>query len=167
MLTVVLYRPEIPPNTGNIGRLTLGTGTRLRIVGKPNFKLDEESAVKRAGLDYWHKVQPVCHANWTDYLKTPCNNRYLLTKFADYPYHRVNYQKNDHLIFGGETRGVPDSVKNTPEIIPICLPMKQQIRAYNLANSVAAVLFEALRQISPDWFSRTPYSTNPEESNLI
>ncbi len=158
MFTVVLYRPEIPPNTGNIGRLTLGTGSNLVIVGKPGFELTEEAAVKRAGLDYWDKVRPVCYPTWAEYCRAPVNNRYLLTKFSSKAYYQPDYCEGDHLIFGGETRGVPESIHSDPSVQPICLPMCNKIRAYNLANSVSAVLFEALRQVLPGWFTSTPYS---------
>lgn len=158
MVSIVLYRPEIPPNTGNIGRLTLGTGCELVIVGEPEFELSQEAAVKRAGLDYWEQVAPRQFASWEDYDETAPDKRYLVTKFAETPYHQANFEAGDHLIFGGETRGVPDKVHQSGPVEPICLPMKKEIRAYNLANSVAAVLFEALRQTDPEWFDQTPYS---------
>lgn len=157
MLTVVLVNPEIPPNTGNIGRLTLGTGTRLWIVGEPGFDLDENTAAKRAGLDYWGRVEWRRFPGWRHYRREPASQRILVTKFADRPYHEVNYRSGAHLVFGGETKGVTEEVRNDPALEPVCLPMKNQIRAYNLANSVAVVLFEALRQIGPGDFRSTPY----------
>ncbi len=158
MISVILYRPEIPPNTGNIGRLTLGTESELIIVGKPEFELSREAAVKRAGLDYWDRVKPKQDKSWEEYLTRSANQRYLVTKFSDRPYHEANFTQGDHLIFGGENRGVPEKIHNSPEVTPICLPMKNKIRAYNLANSTAVVLFEALRQVEPEWFTQTPYS---------
>ncbi len=158
MLTVVLVNPEIPPNTGNIGRLTLGTGCRLWIVGKPGFDLDENTAAKRAGLDYWEQVDWEQFSGWEEYRKPAASQRVLVTKYARRPYHSINYRRGAHLVFGGETQGVPDKVRDDPGLKPVCLPMKRRIRSYNLANSVAVVLFEALRQIHPGDFRQTPYS---------
>lgn len=159
MFNVVLYKPEIPPNTGNIGRLTLGSGCKLSIVGEPLFELDNDSAVKRAGLDYWENVELQQYDDWTTYIDSDSpKSRFLITKFADRPYHSAEFYPGDHLIFGGETRGVPDSIQNSSTVKPICIPMKNEVRSYNLANSVAVVLFEALRQVNPDWFNNTPYS---------
>lgn len=163
MFTVVLVNPEIPPNTGNIGRLTLGSGSRLWIVGQPGFDLDENTATRRAGLDYWDRVDWKRFSGWTSYRREPAPQRVLVTKFAERPYHDLNYRPGAHLIFGGETKGVPEQVQTDPELERVCLPMTNQIRAYNLANSVAVVLFEALRQIDPEDFRSTPYSDDATE----
>jgi tRNA (cytidine/uridine-2'-O-)-methyltransferase len=158
MVTVVLVNPEIPPNTGNIGRLTLGTRTELMIVGEPSFELDSDTAVKRAGLDYWEDVDPDHFTSWEEYLDhTTASQRFLVTKFTDKPYTDVEYDEETHLIFGGETRGVPDTIHQSGAVTPVSIPMNDHIRAYNLANSTAIVLFEAIRQIKPDWTHDAPY----------
>lgn len=156
MVTVVLVNPEIPPNTGNIGRLTLGTDSKLTIVGDPSFRLDSDTAVKRAGLDYWDEVNLTRFSDWETYLEsTSPPQRFLVTKFTDTPYTSVSYHEDTHLIFGGETRGVPEKVHESNEVTAVSIPMNDDIRAYNLANSTAVVLFEALRQI--DWSDNSPY----------
>lgn len=157
MLNVVLVNPEIPPNTGNIGRLTLGTGTRLHIVGEPNFDLDNDRALKRAGLDYWDDVDLTTHSGWTDY-KTDRDGQFVLaTKFADRTYDEISYEPNDSLIFGGETRGVPSTLAEDSDVVPVCLPMNDRIRSYNVCNTVTVLLFEALRQMDCP-LDRTPFS---------
>lgn len=157
MLNVALMNPEIPPNTGNIGRLTLGTGTNLRIVGEPSFDLENDRALKRAGLDYWEDVEPTLHANWDDYKRDVGGDYYLATKYAERSYREVRYREGDSLLFGGETRGAPAEVVEDPDVTPVCLPMNDRIRSYNVCNAVAVVLFEALAQIRSDE-QRTPYS---------
>lgn len=158
MFDVTLVNPEIPPNTGNIGRLTLGAKSGLRIVGDPAFDLSDDAALKRAGLDYWEDVDLTRHESWANY-KTETTGRYhLITKFAGAPYHRADFQPGDQLIFGGENHGVPDTVHEDPDVTAWCLPMSDRIRAFNVCNAVAVVLFEALRQNRPDWFSETPFS---------
>ncbi len=157
MLSVVLFKPEIPPNTGNIGRLTLGTNSRLIIVGEPSFDLSQDAAVKRAGLDYWQKVDLKQYPDWKTYKNNTTGKRFLVTKFAETPYYRADFAENSHLIFGGETRGVSEKIHRDPEVTPVCLPMSGEIRSFNVCNTVAVVLFEALRQLNPDWFSGTPY----------
>jgi len=158
MFTVVLLNPEIPPNTGNIGRLTLGTNSKLVIVGEPSFDLSNDSALKRAGLDYWEKVDFEVYENWTEYKEATEANRILVTKFASKPYSEIKYEPGSHIIMGGENSGAPDVVHNDPEIQRVCLPMSEEIRSFNVCNATAVVLFEALRQVSPPWFSKTFYS---------
>lgn len=158
MVNVVLVNPEIPPNTGNIGRLTLGTGTNLHIVGEANFDLQNDRALKRAGLDYWEDVDLKTHEDWSDYTSDRAGQFILATKFADRSYDEVSYERNVSLIFGGETQGVPSSVSDDPEVEPVCLPMTDDIRSYNVCNTVAVLLFEALRQIE-DSDKRTPFSS--------
>lgn len=153
MFTVVLLNPEIPTNTGNIGRLTLGCGARLTVVGEPSFDLSDDAALRRAGLDYWPRVDLRRHDSWEDYLRRSSDtDRVVVTKRASKSYHSYSYQPDGHLIFGAETGGIPGRVLHHPEVNAVRLPMRDSIRAYNLANSVAAVLFEALRQTAPPWF---------------
>lgn len=158
MITVVLLNPEIPPNTGNIGRLTLGTNSRLIIVGKPEFDLSNNAALKRAGLDYWEKVDYTLYESWNEYKTATAANRVLVTKFASQPYSEINYKQNTHIIMGGENSGAPEEVHEDPDVQNVCLPMSDEIRSYNVCNATAVVLFEALRQLSPPWFRQTPYS---------
>lgn len=167
MISIVLYRPEIPPNTGNIGRLSLGTDSKLIIVGNPSFKLDSHTATKRAGLDYWENVTLDRYENWSAYKQNTCGQRIIVTKYATVPYSAKSFEPGTHLVFGGETRGLPEHIHTDPETESICIPMTEHIRSYNLANSTAIVLFEALRQIHPDWFQRTPYSGNSPPSDPV
>lgn len=158
MFNVVLYEPEIPPNTGNIGRLTLGTDAKLFIVGEPTFDLKNHSKLKRAGLDYWEDVKLNTSQSWSKFKDTTEPEYYLVTKFADKPYFEANFEAGDNLIFGGENKGVPENVAEDPDVNPICLPMSNKIRSYNVCNSVAVVLFEAIKQTSGNQFSSTEFS---------
>ncbi len=158
MMNVVLLNPEIPPNTGNIGRLTLGTNSRLIIVGQPAFDLSNDAAVKRAGLDYWADVEVELYDSWEEYKGATSGPRFLATKFAPTRYDRAGYQPGSHIIMGGENKGAPAEVHEDPEVTRVCLPMSGKIRSFNVCNATAVILFEALRQVSPDWFEETPYS---------
>ncbi|MGM0380744.1 MAG: tRNA (cytidine(34)-2'-O)-methyltransferase [bacterium] len=158
MLTVVLLNPEIPPNTGNIGRLTLGTSSKLIIVGEPAFDLSNDAALKRAGLDYWDKVDYKLYEDWEEYKTSTEAPRFLVTKFAPQSYSSVQYQPDSHIIMGGENSGAPEKVHRDPDLQRVCLPMSGEIRSFNVCNATAVVLFEALRQLSPPWFSDTPFS---------
>ena len=157
MFHVVLIRPEIPPNTGNIGRLTLGTGTRLHIVGDPLFDLDRNTAVKRAGLDYWERVDWVHHSDWESYREETEGPRVLLSKFGDRTYTDYPFSDETHLIFGGETQGAPKTIHKNKQIPSLHVPMNDKIRSFNLANTVGIVLFEALRQNGFLDLHQTPY----------
>ena len=144
---IVLIEPEIPPNTGNIGRLCAATGAHLHLVGKLGFSLDDKH-LKRAGLDYWPEVKLHRWDSLTE-LKTkfPDGRFWYLSKKAEHNYTQVNYSSGDFLVFGKETLGLPetllDSVGQQALRIPIFSPA---VRSLNLANSAAIVLFEALRQ---------------------
>ena len=116
-MDIVLYEPEIPQNTGNIGRLCVCSGSRLHIVGKPGFSLDE-SAVKRAGLDYWHRLDLTLHKDWRSFLEfadaSVDGARVLLyTRFAQHLYSAHRYAKGDFLVFGRETSGLPEDVRES------------------------------------------------------
>ena len=158
-MDIVLYEPEIPQNTGNIGRLCVCSGSRLHIVGKPGFSLDE-SAVKRAGLDYWHRLDLTLHQDWTEFLnyaqhrgdstETDAPRILLYTRFAQHMYSEHTYAAGDYLVFGRETSGLPDdvresiAVRNAAHLLRI--PVSAECRSLNLSNTVALVLYEALRQ---------------------
>lgn len=148
-LNIVLFEPEIPPNTGNIIRLCANIGARLHLIEPVAFELDDKR-LRRAGLDYgeWQSMQ--IHSNWQTFLETAQPERLfaISTKGASH-YHEVNYLAGDYLVFGPETRGLPDAVlgKFTPEDI-IRIPMQPDSRSLNLSNSAAVIAYEAWRQMS-------------------
>lgn len=144
---VALVEPEIPPNTGTIARLCAATFTDLHIVGVAGFRLDEK-AVRRAGLDYWDEVKIHRHIELEDLYKALPDSRFLyFTTKSDKNYTEWNYQAGDCLIFGRETRGLPEDLlkKNWERCLTIPMPNKN-VRSLNLAASVGIVLYEALRQ---------------------
>jgi len=146
-IRVALVEPEIPPNTGNIARLCAATHTPLHIVGATGFRLDDR-AVRRAGLDYWPQVNLLRHANLESLYESLPKARfiYLSTK-ASTPYFEWQFQTDDCLIFGRETRGLPDEVLRANWERALTIPMpNREVRSLNLATSVAIVLYEALRQ---------------------
>lgn len=144
---IVLIEPEIPPNTGNIGRLCAATGTVLHLVGKLGFSLDDKH-MKRAGLDYWPHVQLKRWGSLEE-LQThyPGGHFWYMSKKATRNYTQVTFEKGDFLVFGKETLGLPEELlENVGEMalrIPIFSP---SVRSLNLANSAAIILYEALRQ---------------------
>jgi len=153
ILHIVLFEPEIPPNTGNIARLCGCTGCQLHLVHPLGFDLSEKQ-VRRAGLDYWKHLQVVEHQNWGDlrvYLdeSLPVKPRlFALTTKTKTSLWDVQYQPHDVLVFGPETRGLPESIRE--EIEAITIPMRQDavVRSLNLSNACAIVVYEALRQIN-------------------
>jgi tRNA (cytidine/uridine-2'-O-)-methyltransferase len=147
MINVALVEPEIPPNTGNIARLCAATRTPLHIVGVAGFRLDDR-AVRRAGLDYWPEVQLSRHRD-LDALRValPASRFVYLTTKASRAYTDWRYIDGDCLIFGRETRGLPEELlrANAPNCVTIPM-LNPRVRSLNLATSVAIVLYEALRQ---------------------
>ena len=146
MFNIVLVEPEIPPNTGNIGRLCLATGSTLHLVKPLGFSLDDRQ-LRRAGLDYWHEV-PLQLWDSFDALQRSQSleaRYFFLTTKTQFPYYRMNFRNNDFFVFGRETKGLPDKLlaANTDNCITI--PM-HGTRSLNLATAVAVVLFEAVRQ---------------------
>ncbi|MGC2238306.1 MAG: tRNA (cytidine(34)-2'-O)-methyltransferase [Pyrinomonadaceae bacterium] len=149
MLHIALVEPEIPPNTGNIARLCAATFTNLHIVGVTGFRLDEK-AVRRAGLDYWDEVKIHRHIDLEQLYKELPDSRFLyFTTKSERSYTDWQYEDNDCLIFGRETRGLPEDLlkANWERCLTIPMPNKN-VRSLNLATSVGIVLYEALRQIS-------------------
>lgn len=147
MLEIVLYEPEIPPNTGNIMRLCANTGCRLHLVHPLGFDLDEKK-LRRAGMDYRDMAVIQEHQTFEDCLKQ-FNDRtvYALTTKGKTNYASANFLPDDVLVFGPETRGLPDSVLNKlAEHQKLRLPMLSESRSLNLSNTVAIVTYEALRQ---------------------
>ncbi|MEQ1923081.1 MAG: tRNA (cytidine(34)-2'-O)-methyltransferase [Pyrinomonadaceae bacterium] len=149
MLHVALVEPEIPPNTGNIARLCAATHTALHIVGVTGFRMDDRS-LKRAGLDYWDNVQLHRHIDLSELHAALPDSRFLyLTTKTQQKYADFEFRDNDCLIFGPETRGLPESVlaDNADRCLTIPMPNKN-VRSLNLATSVGIVLYEAIRQTS-------------------
>jgi len=152
-LHIVLFEPEIPPNTGNIARLCACTGCQLHLIHPLGFDLSEKQ-VRRAGLDYWEHLNVVEHENW-DALRMyldknlPIKPRlFALTTKTKTSLWDVQYQPNDVLVFGPETRGLPEEIRE--EINAITIPMRQDahVRSLNLSNACSIVVYEALRQIN-------------------
>ena len=147
MIRVALVEPEIPPNTGNIARLCAATLTPLHIVGVTGFRLDDR-AVRRAGLDYWPEVQLHRHASLDELHESLPTTRFLyLTTKAHKRYSNWSYETGDCLVFGRETRGLPEDVlkRNWDRCLTIPI-LNPKIRSLNLATAVGIVLYEALRQ---------------------
>lgn len=148
MFNIVLVEPEIPPNTGNVGRLCLATGSTLHLVEPFGFELDDKQ-LKRAGLDYWNEVDV---RKWKNFVQLrqahpPAARYFFLTTKSRRRYFDVKFQPGDFLVFGRETKGLPEALleANAPSCLTI--PM-QSTRSLNLATAVAIVLFEAVRQQS-------------------
>ena len=149
MLNIALYRPEIPPNTGNIARLCVGIKANLHIIGKPSFDMSEK-AVRRAGLDYWEHLSLTMHSDWEAFMGTVNNPErvFLVTKFGKALYTDQNYEDNDYFVFGRETTGLPEEIRNNfKEANQIHIPMSPECRSLNLSNAVAVVSYEAVRQL--------------------
>lgn len=148
MFTIVLYQPEIPPNTGNIIRLCANTGADLHLVKPLGFPLDS-SKMKRAGLDYHEFANLTLHENFTDCLNVLNGRRiFALTTKGSSRYDKAQFQANDVFLFGPETRGLPSEILDSlPAEQKLRLPMVAGSRSMNLSNTVAVMLFEAWRQI--------------------
>ena len=143
---IVLFEPEIPQNTGNIVRLCACTGSRLFLVGKLGFSLSDKY-LKRAGLDYWESVN-ITKYNSLDELKAdyPESAFYYLTTKSKTLYTSKEFKKGDFFVFGPETRGLPEPLLNANPDTAITIPMAEGQRSLNLSNSVAIVVYEAIRQ---------------------
>lgn len=147
-LHIALYRPQIPQNTGNIGRTCVGLNLPLHIIDRPSFSLDAKS-VKRAGLDYWSSLKLIEHESWESFeAKLNPKRLFFFTKAGSKSLYETSFQKGDVLIFGRETSGLPKEILEKYEKNQsIFLPMPGEIRSYNLSNTVAIAAFEAYRQI--------------------
>lgn len=148
MLHVALYEPEIPPNTGNIARLCAATGTELHIVGVTGFRMDDRT-LKRSGLDYWEEVVLHRHLDMAALYSALPESRFLyLTTKAERSYTDVEYRAGDCLVFGPETRGLPEALLHSDWKNCVTIPMTNpKVRSLNLATSVGIVLYEAIRQV--------------------
>lgn len=147
-LHVVLVQPEIPPNTGNIARLCAAAGVPLHLVDPLGFKLDDRH-LKRAGLDYWPYVRLIRHASLEDFLAGRGDSElYFFSTRARRSYLDVRYQKNQCLVFGSETRGLPGQLFEQYSDRFLRIPILQPgVRSLNLSSAVAVVVYEALRQL--------------------
>ena len=145
-LNIVLFEPEIPANTGNIGRTCVATGTRLHLIEPLGFHLDEK-AIKRAGMDYWSELDVTTYVNWEDFCeKNPGAKIYMATTKGRHVYTEVSYEPDCYIMFGKESGGIPEEILLENQETAIRIPMMNDIRSLNLSNSVAIVLYEALRQ---------------------
>jgi len=147
LINIVLYQPEIPHNTGNIARTCAATGAMLHLIYPLGFTLDEKH-LKRAGLDYWDEVNIREHSSWAAFQEAyPDAGCYYLSTKGRRRYTEVKYQPGDFLVFGPETRGLPADILEPAGARVLRIPMRAGLRSLNLANSVAIVLYEALRQL--------------------
>ena len=145
-LNIVLFEPEIPANTGNIGRTCVATGTRLHLIEPLGFRLNEKS-IKRAGMDYWEHLDVTRYINFEEFLeKNPGAKIYMATTKGQHVYTEVNYEPDCYIMFGKESAGIPEEILVEHPDNCIRIPMMSEIRSLNLSNSVAVVLYEALRQ---------------------
>lgn len=151
MLHVVLYEPEIPPNTGNIIRLCANTGCRLHLIEPLGFNL-EDKQMRRAGLDYSEYATVTVHKDYQAFLDSEQPTRLFgLTTKGSQPYHETVFQQGDYLMFGPETRGLPAAVRESlPANQRLRVPMRPQSRSLNLSNTAALVVYEAWRQLGFD-----------------
>jgi tRNA (cytidine/uridine-2'-O-)-methyltransferase len=143
---IVLVEPEIPANTGNIARTCAATGTYLHLVRPLGFQTDDRT-LKRAGLDYWHAVKVEYHDSFQEVKDTYASARFFFaTTKAKRKYTEFAFQDGDFLVFGKETKGLPEDILNAHQDSLMRLPMTDAVRSLNLSNSVAIILYEGLRQ---------------------
>ena len=145
-LNVVLFEPEIPQNTGNIGRTCCATGTRLHLIEPMGFRITEKG-LRRAGMDYWNDLDVTIYDDFQDFLeKNPNAKLWMATTKAPQRYTDVKFGPDDYIMFGKESAGIPEEILVEHQKDCIRIPMNPEIRSLNLSNSVAIVLYEALRQ---------------------
>lgn len=146
MINIVLHEPEIPANTGNIGRTCVAAGLKLHLIKPLGFDIDEK-AVKRAGLDYWDKLDLAVYENYEDFMaKNPGAKVYMATTKAEKIYSEAHFEPDCYIMFGKESAGIPEEILIHHKDTAIRIPMIGDIRSLNLSNSVAVVAYEALRQ---------------------
>ena len=145
-INIILHEPEIPANTGNIGRTCVATGAVLHLIEPLGFRLTEKN-IKRAGLDYWDKLDVRRYINYRQFIELNNAPRvYMATTKAHRIYSEVSYEEDAYIMFGKESAGIPEEILVDNEETCIRIPMLKDIRSLNLSNSVAIVLYEALRQ---------------------
>ena len=146
MLNIVLHEPEMPANTGNIGRTCVAAGARLHLIEPLGFSINDKM-VKRAGLDYWDKLDLTVYDDFNDFCeRNPGAKIYMATTKAHKTYTEVSYEPDCYIMFGKESAGIPEEILVNHEDTCVRIPMIGDIRSLNLSNSVAIVLYEALRQ---------------------
>ena len=145
-LNIVLHEPEIPANTGNIGRTCVATGTRLHLIEPLGFSLSEK-ALKRAGMDYWKDLDVTTYVDYEDFLeRNPGAKIYYATTKAPQTYCDVKYEDDCFIMFGKESAGIPEEILHDNQETCVRIPMFGETRSLNLSNSVAIILYEAVRQ---------------------
>ena len=145
-MNIVLLEPEIPQNTGNIGRTCCATGTRLHLIEPMGFRINEKS-LKRAGMDYWNDLDVTIYDSYSDFIEKHRGIKiWMATTKAPKRYCDVDFGDDDYIMFGKESAGIPEEILVENQDNCIRIPMNPEIRSLNLANSVAIVLYEALRQ---------------------
>ena len=145
-MNIILHQPEIPANTGNIGRTCVATGTSLHLIEPLGFRLNEKE-IKRAGMDYWEHLDVHRYVNFEQFKQEHPNAKiWMATTKAKHTYTDVTFGPEDFIMFGKESAGIPEEILVENEETCIRIPMLPQIRSLNLSNSVAIVLYEALRQ---------------------
>ncbi|PHS72735.1 MAG: tRNA (uridine(34)/cytosine(34)/5-carboxymethylaminomethyluridine(34)-2'-O)-methyltransferase TrmL [Cycloclasticus sp.] len=152
MIHIVLFEPEIPPNTGNVMRLCANTGARLSLIHPLGFEINDKK-LRRAGMDYRDMANVKEYQSFEEFLtiEKP-NNVFAFSRFASNNYAQVNYKSGDALVFGPETRGLPKILlESLPEKNRLLIPMKEGNRSLNLSNSVAVAVYEAWRQNDFQW----------------
>ncbi|MDO4261274.1 MAG: tRNA (cytidine(34)-2'-O)-methyltransferase [Eubacteriales bacterium] len=143
---IVLYEPEIPANTGNIGRTCMATGSSLHLIEPLGFRLGEKE-LRRAGMDYWNELDVTTYLDYEDFLRrNPGAKIYMATTKGPKAYTEVAYEPDCYLMFGKESAGIPEEILHAHKAESIRIPMIPGTRSLNLSNSVAVVLYEALRQ---------------------
>lgn len=146
-LHVVLYQPEIPQNTGNIGRTCVALGAKLWIVRPMGFRLDD-AQLKRAGLDYWQHLDWEAVDNWEHLVASiPGARFWMLTKFAERSYHTAEFERGDVLVFGRETSGLPDKLRSEYADRLLSIPMPGPVRSLNLATAAGIVMYHAAEKV--------------------
>lgn len=146
MLNIVLHEPEIPANTGNIGRTCVAANVRLHLIEPLGFRLDEKS-LKRAGMDYWDRLDVTTYIDYDDFLKRNEGAKiYMATTKAQKIYTEANYEPDCYIMFGKESAGIPEEILARHREDCVRIPMIGGIRSLNLGNSAAVILYEALRQ---------------------
>ena len=147
MINIVLYNPQIPPNTGNIMRLCSNTGFNLHIIEPVGFPLDDKS-LKRAKMDYFSDIKPIIYKDYKSFIDTIDEKKiYAVTKFGTRIYSEIKYDKDIFLLFGSETTGLPKVILSKLQNHSIRIPMINDSRSLNLSNSVAIVVYEVWRQL--------------------
>ena len=158
---VVLVHPQIPPNTGNVGRLCVGTGCHLHLIEPLGFSTDE-AAVRRAGLDYWPHLGMSSHKSWLDLIAQPTwdeERAWFFSTRATKVFPKEKVQAGDWLIFGREADGLPEDIRTRYDRRLVHLPMFGPVRSMNLSNAVAVAVYQGLETLAPDAFSVSPHAS--------